>query len=366
MIYDLLKKLLFLWDPEWIHHQVLGWLAFVGRHPIVGRVLRFGCVVRDPRLEVRCFGLTFPNPVGLAAGFDKNAVALPAWVDLGFGAVEIGSVTALAQPGNPTPRLFRLPADRAIINRMGFNNEGAEQILARLLAWKSTRGNMGVPLGVNLGKSKVTPLDEAPEDYARSMRLLNPLADYFVINVSSPNTPGLRQLQDKDKLEQLLERLLRLRDELVKEGAPRRPLLLKIAPDLTREQLDEIVELALRFPLDGVIATNTTLSRDGLKTPIEEAGGLSGLPLRERSLEILRYLRERVGERLPLISVGGIMAPEDVVERLRSGATLVQLYTGFVYGGPGMVAQCCRHLLSVLDQEDLPHVSALNSHPYRQ
>lgn len=363
MLYPLLKKLLFLWDPEWIHGRVLGLLTWLGHRPTLSRWVQARLAVRDPRLVVQCLGLTFPNPVGLAAGLDKNAEALPAWVDLGFGAVELGSVTALAQPGNPTPRLFRLPLDQAIINRMGFNNLGAMAVKQQLERWISLRGRPEIPIGINIGKSKVTPLEQAPEDYCQSMRLLYPLADYFVINVSSPNTPGLRQLQDRDKLEGLLAQLLDLRTTLVKQGQPQRPLLLKIAPDLTTEQLDEIAALVLSLGLDGLIATNTTLSREGLRTPLDEAGGLSGRPLAARSLEVLSHLKSRVGERIPLISVGGVFSAEDVASRLRAGASLVQLYTGFVYGGPATVSHICHGLLRILEQEGLSHISELSKRP---
>jgi dihydroorotate dehydrogenase len=294
--------------------------------------------VADKRLEVRAFGLQFPNPIGLAAGFDKNAVAVRAWPALGFGHVEIGSVTALAQPGNDRPRLFRLPEDQALINRMGFNNEGADAVAARLQHLQQTLGRPSVPLGINLGKSKITPLEQASQDYLQSLSRLWPYGDYFVINVSSPNTPELRALQDKDRLEELLSALTSFAQN-------RKPLLLKIAPDLTWDQIDEVLALVEQYQLSGLIATNTTISRAGLKTTISESGGLSGRPLQQRSLEVLRYLHKQLGGRLPIVSVGGIFSPEEVWERLASGATLVQVYTGFVYEGPCLPKKLCRGLL---------------------
>ena len=318
-------------------------LARAGRHPRALRLLSSLYTVQDARLTVRRFGLTFPNPVGLAAGFDKNALAVPTWPALGFGFTEVGSVTAQAQPGNPKPRLFRLPEDEALINRLGFNNSGAAAVAARLATPR--RETIPTPLGVNLGKSKVTPLDDAPSDYLASLEKLWPYADYFVVNVSSPNTPGLRELQEGERLERLLDTVT----GYAAGQRVRKPILLKIAPDLSFEQLDEIVRLALEFNLSGLIATNTTVARAGLRTPIDETGGLSGRPLGGRSLELLRYLRAQVGDALPLVSVGGIFNADDVWERLRAGASLVQLYTSFVYRGPGLVKEINKGLLARLD-----------------
>ncbi|MCX7602082.1 MAG: quinone-dependent dihydroorotate dehydrogenase [Meiothermus sp.] len=351
-MYELLKPWLFRQDPETIHERVMHGLAWLGqRGPSLELVRRF-CSVQDERLGVTAFGLHFPNPIGLAAGFDKNAVAVRAWAALGFGHVEVGSVTALPQPGNPKPRLFRLPQDQALINRMGFNNQGAEAIAARLEQLQQTFGKAPVPLGINLGKSKVTPLEEAPKDYLKSLSVLWPYGDYFVINVSSPNTPGLRALQDKDRLEELLAALVGFTQH-------RKPLLLKIAPDLTWEQIDQILALVEQYRLSGLIATNTTTSRTGLTTPTLEDGGLSGKPLRERSLEVLRYLYTRLQGRLPIISVGGIFSAADVWERLASGAALVQVYTGFVYEGPLMVKKICRGLLERMEREGVRGLAQL-------
>ena len=352
-MYSFFKPLLFRADPETVHDLAMNALETTSRHRGALRLVRAVCQVEDERLKVRRFGLTFPNPVGLAAGFDKNARAVPAWLALGFGSVEVGSVTALAQAGNDKPRLFRLPRDEAIINRMGFNNTGAEGVAARLQHLFETYGKPDAPLGVNLGKSKVTPLEAAPQDYLHSLKLLWPYGDYFVVNVSSPNTPHLRELQDRDKLEALLETLTRF----IETQAMPKPLLLKIAPDLSDAQLDDIVNLTQSYALSGLIATNTTISRTGLTTPLDEAGGLSGRPLRARSLEVLRYIRART--RLPVVSVGGVATADDVYERLQAGACLVQLYTSFIYEGPGLLRRLNRGLLAILERSGCASVQAL-------
>jgi dihydroorotate dehydrogenase len=335
-VYSLVKPLLFAQDPEAVHDGVMAALAFIARQPALLETVRALCGVTDAALERTVFGLRFPNPVGLAAGLDKNALALPVWEALGFGFTEIGSVTAHAQPGNDKPRMFRLPDDEALINRMGFNNQGAHAIAARLESWKGAKRN--TPLGINLGKSKTTPLEDASSDYLESLRLLWTHGDYFVVNVSSPNTPGLRQLQDKEKLEALLEAVT----GFAAAQRPTKPILLKIAPDLTWTQVDEILELVRRFNLAGIVATNTTVSRDAVTTPIRETGGLSGAPLRVRSLALLRYLR--LHAEVPVISVGGIFHAIDVEQRLEAGAALVQVYTGFIYEGPLMMRNIARVL----------------------
>ncbi len=280
-MYQNLKPLLFRADPETVHDQVMNVLTWTGQRPGALKLVSSLCQTNDERLQVKRFGLTFPNPVGLAAGFDKNARAVRTWAALGFGHVEVGSVTTHAQPGNPKPRLFRLPNDEALINRMGFNNDGAAVVAKRLEHLRQTQ-SLSVPLGVNLGKSKVTSLDDAPSDYLTSLEYFWSSADYFVINVSSPNTPGLRELQDKGRLEHLLKTVT----EYAAAQEVHKPILLKIAPDLTFSQIDEIVSLVLKYNLSGIIATNTTVSREGLQTRINEAGGLSGRPVQERSLEV--------------------------------------------------------------------------------
>ena len=307
---------------------------------------------RDLRLEQTLFGCRFSNPVGLAAGFDKNAVAAGIWHLFGFGFAELGTITWHPQPGNPRPRLFRLAQERAALNRMGFNNSGA-QAARRTLERQAlpTAGQRPAVLGINLGKSKVTPLELAPDDYASSLELLAPLADYAVINVSSPNTPGLRELQDESQLRRLVERLRRL------PACP--PLLVKIAPDLEDDAIDAIARLAYEEGLAGVIAVNTSLNRLGLecrrlaqtgRTLAEEAGGLSGAPLRARALEVMRRLRVTAGPGLPLIGVGGIDSPETAWERITAGASLIQIYTGWIYGGPQLVPAILEGLSQQLDR----------------
>jgi dihydroorotate dehydrogenase len=292
-------------------------------------------------LRVRALGLEFPGPLGLAAGFDKDARGTRGLAALGFGFVEVGTVTARAQPGNPRPRMFRLTADRALVNRMGFNNAGAAAAAARLGRIRGRRSGGGPVVGVNIGKTRAAPDEDAAADYAASARVVAAVADYVVVNVSSPNTPGLRDLQAADRLRPVLVAVRAALDAAVCGGQPNRrvPLLVKIAPDLADADVDAIADLALELGLDGIIATNTTVSRDGLASSPGEvasagAGGLSGPPLRARALEVLTRLRERAGDRLVLIAAGGIETPDDAWERLRAGATLVQAYTGFVYGGP--------------------------------
>jgi len=308
-----------------------------GLLPGVPWVFRRWLGPRDPVLRVRALGLEFPGPLGLAAGFDKDARAMRGLGALGFGFVEVGTVTARAQPGNDRPRMFRLTADRALVNRMGFNNAGAAAAAARLRQLRLRRGSGEVIVGVNIGKTKVVPAAAAAADYAASARAVAGVADYVVVNVSSPNTPGLRDLQATERLRPVL---VAVREALDASVTGRRvPLLVKIAPDLADADVDAVAELALELGLDGIIATNTTISRDGLVSSPSEvaaagAGGLSGPPLRDRALAVLVRLRARAGDRLVLIAAGGIDTPDDAWERLRAGATLVQAYTGFIYGGP--------------------------------
>ncbi|MEV8630969.1 quinone-dependent dihydroorotate dehydrogenase [Streptosporangium sp. NPDC051023] len=311
-------------DPEDAHHLTVRALRLLSAAPVVKRFVHRGLAPRDPALRVQAFGVHFPGPFGLAAGFDKDARCVEAMSALGFGHVEVGTITAHAQPGNARPRLFRLPKERALINRMGFNNAGAS---AAARALGRVRGVPAV-VGVNIGKTKVVPEAEAVHDYVTSAKELAVLADYLVVNVSSPNTPGLRDLQAVE----LLRPLLRAVKEVADSTPKRTPLLVKIAPDLADEDVDAVADLALELGLDGIIATNTTISRKGVSSL--ETGGLSGRPLKARSLEVLRRLRARVGDRLVLVSVGGVENVDDVWERLLAGATLVQGYTALIYEGP--------------------------------
>ena len=291
---------------------------------------------KPPPKPKTVFGLTFPNPVGLAAGFDKNGVAIPAWAALGFGFVEIGTVTAKAQPGNPKPRIFRYPEQGALINRLGFNNDGADTIAARLRALRESRRWPAIPIGINIGKSKITPIEDAVSDYLYSFRLLAPLADYVVLNVSSPNTPGLRSLQEQNALEELL-RAVRAENQ----ESPR-PVLLKIAPDLTLAELEQIIASCEKNGIAGLIATNTTIDHSGIPPSRDQTGGLSGRPLREKSTEFVRAITARTP--LPVIASGGIFDAESAREKLEAGAHLLQVYTGYVYRGPGLLREISRAL----------------------
>lgn len=332
-MYKIIRPLLFLVGPEKIHTVLFGILRILCRLPGCKSLLRLFFQYDHPSLQRNILGLRFNNPVGLAAGFDKDGKLIEALSCFGFGFIEIGTLTPKAQPGNEQPRLFRLPDDHALINRMGFNNEGAQAAAARLKK-RTTR----VIVGGNIGKNKSTPNESADEDYISCLNALYEHVDYFVVNVSSPNTPGLRQLQEKEPLERLLKTVKAL--SLTKPVA--RPVLLKIAPDLTMSQLDDIIEILKATGIDGVIATNTTLSRDGLRTGHAElerigAGGLSGKPLARRSTEVIRYLRAGLGAEFPIIGVGGIMSREDALEKLAAGADLLQVYTGFIYEGPAFI-----------------------------
>ena len=351
-MYKLLRTILFFFPAEGVHHFSMKGLRLLCGFGPTRRLVRWACRP-EGKLKRQLLGLHFRNGVGLGAGFDKNALYLRELEALGFGFVEIGTVTPKPQPGNDTPRLFRLPQDQALINRMGFNNEGVEVVAARLRAWKSD-GRKSNPtqmiIGGNLGKNKITPNEDAWKDYELCFRALYPWVDYFVVNVSSPNTPGLRELQDKDALRQILTNLQRVNGELSASlGLTPRPLLLKIAPDLNPRQLDDVVALALEIGLDGLVATNTTISREGLLTSAGQveaigAGGLSGAPLRERATEVVRYLAERSGGRLTIIASGGIFTAADAHEKIAAGASLVQVWTGFIYEGPFIVRRMCREL----------------------
>jgi dihydroorotate dehydrogenase len=337
---NVVRPALFRLDSERAHVIGVRGMALLGALAPLRWLLeqRTGRALAGTR-PVQAFGLTFPNAVGLAAGFDKNAEAWPAAAALGFGHVEIGTVTALAQPGNPQPRMFRYPAQEAIINRMGFNNEGAEAVAARL-AKQPRPGARKIPLGINLGKSKVTEIEKAPEDYLASFARLADFADYLVLNVSSPNTPNLRQLQDESRLRELLAAVTNANQaRAAQAGKSRLPLLLKIAPDLTWPQIDAVLGVIAEYALDGIIATNTTLARPGFFADVNETGGLSGAPLRRRSTEIIGYIARATKGRLPIIGVGGIVDAASAAEKLDAGATLVQIYTGMVYRGGFFAAE---------------------------
>jgi dihydroorotate dehydrogenase len=329
-------------DAERVHETTIGSLARLS--PLLkGPLSKADLAVRSPKLERTVFGVRFPNPVGLAAGMDKDGRALPAWAALGFGFIEVGTVTRYPQPGNPTPRLFRLRDSEAIINRMGFNNAGASALAARL----DRLGPLRVPLGISLGKSKVTPVEEAVDDYRDSLRALYRHGDYFAVNISSPNTPGLRSLQDRGALTELLGELRSTATELARGGRPK-PILVKIAPDLTDPAIAELLEVCEEHEVSGLIATNTTLGRDGL-VPSDvargaEAGGLSGRPLAERAREVVGFVSRETGGKLPIIGVGGISSADDARRMLDAGASLLQVYTGFIYEGPGLIRRINRSL----------------------
>jgi dihydroorotate dehydrogenase len=336
----MIRPVLFRQDSERAHELGVDALALLGQvAPLRAWLERHTRLDAGRYAPVRVLGLEFPNRVGLAAGFDKNARAWPAAAALGFGHVEIGTVTALAQDGNPKPRMFRYPAEEAVINRMGFNNQGAAAVAARL-ATQPGRGARKIPLGVNLGKSKVADIDRATEDYLASFARLADFADYLVLNVSSPNTPGLRQLQDESRLRELLGAITGAN----RARAVRVPVLLKIAPDLTWPQIDAVLAVIAEFGLDGVIATNTTLARPGFFSAVNEAGGLSGAPVRRRSTEIVAYIARATAGKLPIIGVGGITDVIGAAEKLDAGAALVQVYTGMIYRGPFFAAELARGL----------------------
>jgi dihydroorotate dehydrogenase len=342
-MYRLIKPIFFQFDPENVHHFVVQRLKwFNDFFPFGKTILRSSFGVHIKGLEREVFGIKFKNPVGLAAGFDKNGEYIEALSNLGFGFIEVGTVTPLPQPGNDKPRMFRLQDDKALINRMGFNNKGVDTLAERLRILKLK--DPGLVVGGNIGKNKNTPNEDAVNDYIKCFDRLFDVVDYFVVNVSSPNTPGLRELQEKEPLTLLLKTL---QDRNPKNGISR-PILLKIAPDLTNDQLNDIVDIVQTTGIAGIIATNTTIDRNGLYTPekiSQQTGGLSGKPLSKRSTEVIRYLSERSKGSFPIIGVGGIHSAEDAKEKLAAGASLVQIYTGFIYEGPGIIKNICKGLL---------------------
>ncbi len=361
-MYKVLRSILFLFPPEWVHYFSMNLLKILCRIGFVKKLIKSAFTAkRNTRYPV--FNIQFSNPVGLGAGFDKNAGYLTELECLGFGFVEIGTVTPLPQAGNDKPRLFRLPKDKALINRMGFNNDGVRVVAERLKNWKEsqelkvrsreptatdsqlTTHDSRLIIGGNIGKNKVTPNEDAWKDYEICFRELHPYVDYFVVNVSSPNTPGLRELQEKESLRKILSHLQMIN---ATQTNPK-PLLLKIAPDLTMEQIDDVIDLALEIKLDGLVATNTTISRSGLTTPGSQttsigAGGLSGLPLKQKSTEIIKYICALTKGKIPVIASGGIFTGEDAKEKINAGASLVQVWTGFIYEGPAIVKRICKTL----------------------
>ena len=352
-MYKVLRSILFWFDAEKVHHFSMNSLKFLCSIPGIKYLFKKAFAASSQESNV--FNLTFSNPVGLAAGFDKNAKYLNELEALGFGCVEIGTVTPLPQDGNPTPRLFRLPQDKALINRMGFNNEVVQKVAERLKAWKEkksanqqpTTNNQPLIIGGNIGKNKITPNENAWKDYEICFDALHPYVDYFVVNVSSPNTPGLRELQEKEALRKILTNLQTRNSKL----AIQHPILLKIAPDLTQEQIDDVIDLATEINLDGLVAANTSLDRSRLATPASQlesigAGGLSGLPVKSRATEIVQYIAQKTGGKIPVIASGGIFTGADAAEKLQAGASLVQVWTGFIYEGPGIVKKITKYLAS--------------------
>ena len=336
MYKQLIRPILFWFDPEKVHYFTFSLIRFLSKIPGISSLFRVIYEVNDPRLEREVFGLKFKNPVGLAAGFDKDAKLYNELSNFGFGFIEIGTLTPKGQEGNPKKRVFRLKEDSAILNRMGFNNGGVQEAVERL------KSNTSVLIGGNIGKNKLTPNELATSDYEICFDALYDYVDYFVVNVSSPNTPNLRELQEKEPLKQLLQTLQNKNLARPKQ----KPILLKIAPDLTNEQLIDIIEIVTATKIAGVIATNTTISREGLQSENKlETGGLSGKPLTKRATEVIRFLAEKSNRSFPIIGVGGIHSPEDAIEKLEAGASLIQLYTGFIYEGPALIKKINKAIL---------------------
>ncbi len=343
-MYKLFRNILFLFDAEDVHYFAMNLFSLCCSVPFIKKIVKNNFTPSDAYYSKEVFGLTFSNPLGLAAGFDKNAKYLEELESLGFGFVEIGTVTPLPQSGNPKPRLFRLPKDKALINRMGFNNEGAKAATERIRNYKLQNRNSTLIIGGNIGKNKITPNENAWKDYEFCFNELHDVVDYFVVNVSSPNTPGLRDLQQKDSLKKILTHL----QQINRAKNVQKPLLLKISPDLNQKDLDDVIDLALEIKLDGLVAANTTITRKNLITPekvIEEigAGGLSGKPLQVESTRITDYIYKRSNGQIPIISSGGIFSSEDAKEKFEKGASLLQVWTGFIYEGPAIVRKILRH-----------------------
>jgi dihydroorotate dehydrogenase len=340
-------------DPEIAHEKALALLKFIGEREGLARFIEKFTSVEDPRLEQEIFGLKFKNPVGLAAGFDKNAIAIRGIAALGFGFLEIGTITPTPQKGYPRPRIFYLPQDEALINRMGFPNDGADIIAQRLNSIKKK-----VPIGINLGKSATTPLESSASDYISLLKKLYLYGDYFVVNISSPNTPGLTRLQEKEYLDTFLLTLKRVIDGLTKKTGQKKPILVKISPDLNKEQIDELLEICLDHGIDGVIAVNTTISREGLSVPTKLKGGLSGKPLWPKAIEIVRHVAEYTRGEIPIIGVGGIFTAEQAYEMLKY-ASLIQIYTAIVYRGPFVVKTINQGLIRLMEKDGFENISEL-------
>ncbi|MBK8609971.1 MAG: quinone-dependent dihydroorotate dehydrogenase [Chitinophagaceae bacterium] len=359
-MYKLLRSFLFMFDPEWVHYFSMNLLKLACKIPFKKKALQWWFTPKG-NIQYSIFNIQFSNRVGLGAGFDKNAKYLNELEALGFGFVEIGTVTPLPQAGNEKPRLFRLPKDKALINRMGFNNDGVAVVAERLKSWRLAVGsrqlkagsklqtaNCQLVIGGNIGKNKMTPNEDAWQDYEKCFLALYDYVDYFVVNVSSPNTPGLRALQEKEALHKILTNLQSLNTKLLNP----KPILLKIAPDLTQEQIDDVIELAFEIKLDGLVASNTTISRDQLLTPDSRlttigAGGLSGLPVKARSTEMVQYIHQKTNGQIPIIASGGIFTGADAKEKIDAGASLVQVWTGFIYEGPAIVKRICNVLANI-------------------
>lgn len=351
-MYTIIRTILFSFNPEWVHYFSMNGLKFLCKLPFGKSLLQATFKPSGDSLKTNFIGISFPNPIGLGAGFDKNARYLNELEALGFGFVEIGTVTPLAQVGNDKPRLFRLPKDKALINRMGFNNDGVEVIKERLRKWNllvakknDPSSNQRLIVGGNIGKNKITPNEDAWKDYVICFNALHDFVDYFVVNVSSPNTPGLRELQEKESLRKILTELQIQNNQFKTQ----KPILLKIAPDLSPEQIDDVISLAMEIKLDGLVAANTTIDRTLLTTSYSlletiGAGGLSGRPLRQKSTEIVQYIHQKTDGQLPIIASGGVFTGADAQEKIAAGASLVQVWTGFVYEGPSIVKKICRHL----------------------
>ena len=354
-MYPLLRKYLFRLDPEEIHEKTIHALKLAEESGVGKRMLKMLYGVSDERLKTELWGLTFPNPVGLAAGFDKNAEVYHALAAIGFGFVEIGTVTPQGQPGNPKPRLFRLAEHQAVINRMGFNNHGAYLAGKNLIDYAYSEA----PIGINIGKNKTTPNEEAASDYSKCLDMLYAYGHYFVINISSPNTPNLRDLQETQSMRNLVRAIREKATELEARGARKKPILLKVAPDMSDEHMRDVVQAAVEEGISGIIATNTTLSREAVQNHpnADEAGGLSGRPLTERSTQWVKEIYQEVGDKVPVIGVGGIFTGEDAYQKIRAGASLVQVYTGMIYQGPGIAKQINKKLLELMSKDGFTHIS---------